>query len=261
MKGFSVLNPLFHKDGRPLLNTDFAHYYQRIRSKQKREALWSLGLVVLYTGAGNLAEFNLHTVWVSIRTSSTTAETIPTLHWPLLFADGRTEELAGLLGLPSEYPAAADLGRPCSWRWRRPFSRCWWRPCWRFWRPATPIPRPRCGWRSARWWRFAHHAGAGVGGDVRDGVRHRRHSRLLALALHTIGSLTKLFYESIETASNKPVRGLRGAATPLQRMRFGLWPQVKPVFLSYSFMRLELPSVDHFGAGGRGRHRRADDQH
>ena len=57
MKGFSVLNPLFHKDGRPLLNTDFAHYYQRIRSKQKREALlWSLGLVVLYLGAGNLAE-------------------------------------------------------------------------------------------------------------------------------------------------------------------------------------------------------------
>ncbi len=67
MKGFSVLNPLFHQDGRPALNTDFAHYYQRIRSKQKREALlWSLGLVVLYLGAGNLAEFNLHTVWVSI---------------------------------------------------------------------------------------------------------------------------------------------------------------------------------------------------
>ena len=49
MKGFSVLNPLFHQDGRPALNTDFAHYYQRIRSKQKREALlWSLGLVALY---------------------------------------------------------------------------------------------------------------------------------------------------------------------------------------------------------------------
>ena len=62
-----MLSPLFHKDGRPLLNTDFAHYYQRIRSKQKREALlWSLGLVALYLGAGNLAEFNLHTVWVSI---------------------------------------------------------------------------------------------------------------------------------------------------------------------------------------------------
>src|SRR5262245_7570790 len=93
MKGFSVLNPLFHKDGRPLLNTDFAHYYQRNRSKQKREALlWSLGLVVLYLGAGNLAEFNLHTVWVSIpHFFDYLAETIPTLHWHLLFADGRTE--------------------------------------------------------------------------------------------------------------------------------------------------------------------------
>lgn len=93
MKGFSVLSPLFHKDGRPLLNTDFAHYYQRIRSKQKREALlWSLGLVALYLGAGNLAEFNLHTVWVSIpHFFDYLAETIPTLHWPLLFADGRTE--------------------------------------------------------------------------------------------------------------------------------------------------------------------------
>lgn len=80
----------------------------------------------------------------------------------------------------------------------------------------------------------------------------------LALALHTIGSLTKLFYESIETASNKPVRGLAACgATPLQRMRFGLWPQVKPVFLSYSFMRLEInfrqsTILGLVGAGGIG---------
>ena len=80
----------------------------------------------------------------------------------------------------------------------------------------------------------------------------------LALALHTIGSLTKLFYESIETASNKPVRGLAACgAAPLQRMRFGLWPQVKPVFLSYSFMRLEInfrqsTILGLVGAGGIG---------
>ncbi|MCT5973542.1 hypothetical protein LZM41_20950, partial [Pseudomonas aeruginosa] len=43
-------------------------------------------------GAGNLAEFNLHTVWVSIpHFFDYLAETIPTLHWHLLFADGRTE--------------------------------------------------------------------------------------------------------------------------------------------------------------------------
>ena len=33
-EGVQRAEPLFHKDGRPLLNTDFAHYYQRIRSKQ-----------------------------------------------------------------------------------------------------------------------------------------------------------------------------------------------------------------------------------
>lgn len=29
----------------------------------------------------------------------------------------------------------------------------------------------------------------------------------LALMLHTVGSLTKLFYEAVESAQNKPVRG------------------------------------------------------
>ncbi len=53
----------------------------------------------------------------------------------------------------------------------------------------------------------------------------------LALALHTIGSLTKLFYEAIESASDKPVRGLAACgASKLQRMRYAFWPQVKPVF-------------------------------
>lgn len=44
----------------------------------------------------------------------------------------------------------------------------------------------------------------------------------MALALHANESLTERFYESIETASNKPVRGLAACgATPLQRMRYG----------------------------------------
>ena len=36
----------------------------------------------------------------------------------------------------------------------------------------------------------------------------------LALMLHTVGSLTKLFYEAVESAQNKPVRGRRPAARP-----------------------------------------------
>ncbi|THB81972.1 phosphonate ABC transporter, permease protein PhnE, partial [Pantoea allii] len=80
----------------------------------------------------------------------------------------------------------------------------------------------------------------------------------LALALHTVGSLTKLFYEAIESASDKPVRGLAACgASKLQRMRFAFWPQVKPVFLSYSFMRLEInfrssTILGLVGAGGIG---------
>lgn len=80
-----------------------------------------------------------------------------------------------------------------------------------------------------------------MGGDFRDGLRHRRHSGFLALMLHTIGSLTKLFYEAVESAQDKPVRGLMACgASPIQRIRFALWPQVKPIFLSYGFMRLEI---------------------
>ncbi len=53
----------------------------------------------------------------------------------------------------------------------------------------------------------------------------------LALTLHTIGSLTKLFYEAVESAQDRPVRGLAACgATHLQRIRFALWPQVKPIF-------------------------------
>jgi len=80
----------------------------------------------------------------------------------------------------------------------------------------------------------------------------------LALALHTVGSLTKLFYEAIESASDKPVRGLAACgASKLQRMRFAFWPQVKPIFLSYSFMRLEInfrssTILGLVGAGGIG---------
>ncbi len=76
--------------------------------------------------------------------------------------------------------------------------------------------------------------------------------------MHTVGSLTKLFYEAVESAQNKPVRGLAACgASPLQKIRFALWPQVKPLFLSYGFMRLEInfrssTILGLVGAGGIG---------
>ena len=46
-------------------------------------------------------------------------------------------------------------------------------------------------------------------------------------------------------------------ASPLQKIRFALWPQVKPLFLSYGFMRLEInfrssTILGLVGAGGIG---------
>ena len=79
-----------------------------------------------------------------------------------------------------------------------------------------------------------------------------------ALSLHSFGTQTKLFYESVEVASDKPVRGLRAVgATKLERMRYGIWPQVAPTFLSYTFLRLEInfrqsTILGLVGAGGIG---------
>ncbi|CNI40573.1 MULTISPECIES: phosphonate ABC transporter, permease protein PhnE [Yersinia] len=242
------------------MNTDFNHYYQQIRSKQKRETLiWSLMLAIIYLGAGSIAEFNLHTVFVSIPSFfDYLGETIPILHWHSLFADGRTEGSLAYWGyrLPIQLPliwetlqlavastilsvivatilaflAASNTQSPA---WLRLSIRTF---------VAFLRTMPELAW--AVMFVMAFGIGAIPG--------------FLALALHTIGSLTKLFYESLETASDKPVRGLAACgAGQLQRMRFALWPQVKPIFLSYSFMRLEInfrqsTILGLVGAGGIG---------
>jgi ABC-type phosphate/phosphonate transport system permease subunit len=62
--------------------------------------------------------------------------------------------------------------------------------------------------------------------------------------LHTIGSLTKLFYEAVESAQDKPVRGLAACgASHLQRIRFALWPQVKPIFSPTALCGSKLTSA------------------
>ncbi|CQH08219.1 putative ABC transport membrane permease [Yersinia enterocolitica] len=242
------------------MNTDFNHYYQRVRAKQKRETLiWSLTLVIIYLGAGSIAEFNLHTVFISIpHFFDYLVETIPILHWHKLLADGHTEGSLAYWGyrLPIQLPliwetlqlavastilsvmvaiilaflAANNTQIPS---WLRLSIRTF---------VAFLRTMPELAW--AVMFVMAFGIGAIPG--------------FLALALHTIGSLTKLFYESLETASDKPVRGLAACgAGKLQRMRFALWPQVKPIFLSYSFMRLEInfrqsTILGLVGAGGIG---------
>ena len=82
---------------------------------------------------------------------------------------------------------------------------------------------------------------------------------ILAIALHTVGALGKLFAEVVENADMRPVgcgaRGRRqlGAC----RVRFAILPQVLPNFLSYVLLRFEInvrgaTVIGFVGAGGIG---------
>ncbi len=101
--------------------TDFEHYYQRIRRQQKRDTvLWSLLLVALYLAAGKMAEFNLVTVWQSLpHFFDYIGETVPVLHLPVLFSDGKTEGSLAYWGYRLHFQLPL-IWEPCSWRCRRP---------------------------------------------------------------------------------------------------------------------------------------------
>ena len=243
-----------------MLNTDFNHYYQQVRRKQKRDTLlWSLMLVLLYFGAGNIAEFNLRTVWDAMpHFFDYLAETVPILHWHLLFENKHTAGSLAYWGyrLPIQLPliwdtihlalastilsvlVAAGLSFLAANNTQTPlFIRFSVRALVAFLRTMPELA-----------WAVMFVMAFGIG----------PFPGFLTLALHTIGSLTKLFYEAVESASDKPVRGLAACgAGPISCIRFGLWPQVKPVFLSYSFMRLEVnfrlsTILGLVGAGGIG---------
>ncbi|QRG07515.1 phosphonate ABC transporter, permease protein PhnE [Xanthobacter dioxanivorans] len=81
---------------------------------------------------------------------------------------------------------------------------------------------------------------------------------VLALAIHTMGSLGKLFAEVVENIDMKPVEGATaaGASWP-QTVRFAVVPQVASNFASYGLLRFEInvreASIMGFvGAGGIG---------
>lgn len=81
---------------------------------------------------------------------------------------------------------------------------------------------------------------------------------MIAIALHTIGALGKLFSEVNENASLKPVEGLASVgANWSQRMLLGVVPQVAPNYLSYALLRFEInirasAILGFVGAGGIG---------
>jgi len=81
---------------------------------------------------------------------------------------------------------------------------------------------------------------------------------MIAIALHTVGALGKLFSEVNENASLKPLEGLESVgATWMQRMMLGVVPQVSPNYLSYALLRFEInirasAILGFVGAGGIG---------
>jgi phosphonate transport system permease protein len=81
---------------------------------------------------------------------------------------------------------------------------------------------------------------------------------VLAIAIHSIGALGKLFSEIVENADMKPVEGLRSTgANWVACIRFAVLPQVAAGFASYTLLRFEInvrgASVMGFvGAGGIG---------
>jgi phosphonate transport system permease protein len=81
---------------------------------------------------------------------------------------------------------------------------------------------------------------------------------VVAIAIHTMGALGKLFAEVNENASMRPVDGIRSVGgTWWDEIRYAVVPQVMPNFVSYSLLRFEInvrasAIVGFVGAGGIG---------
>jgi phosphonate transport system permease protein len=81
---------------------------------------------------------------------------------------------------------------------------------------------------------------------------------IIAVAVHTVGSLGKMFFEVVENADMKPEEGLRAVGGNwVERTWFGIVPQVLPNFMSYFLLRFEInvrasTIIGAVGAGGIG---------
>ena len=81
---------------------------------------------------------------------------------------------------------------------------------------------------------------------------------IIAVGLHTIGALGKLFYEVIENADMKADEGMKAVGGNwFERVRFAAIPQVLPNLASYTLLRLEInvrasTIIGAVGGGGIG---------
>ncbi len=81
---------------------------------------------------------------------------------------------------------------------------------------------------------------------------------VMALFLHTTGTLAKLFSEAVETIDSRPVEGIRAiGASRIQQIIYGVIPQMLPPWISVSLYRFEVnvraaTVLGLVGAGGIG---------
>ena len=81
---------------------------------------------------------------------------------------------------------------------------------------------------------------------------------IVAIAVHTVGALGKMFYEVVENADTRPDEGLRAVGGNwFERVRFAYVPQVMPNFVSYFLLRTEInvrasTIIGAVGGGGIG---------
>jgi phosphonate transport system permease protein len=81
---------------------------------------------------------------------------------------------------------------------------------------------------------------------------------IIAVTIHTVGALGKMFFEVIENADMRADEGLRAVgANWFERVWFGITPQVMPNFISYFLLRFEInvrasTIIGAVGGGGIG---------
>ena len=81
---------------------------------------------------------------------------------------------------------------------------------------------------------------------------------VLAIAFNTAGVLGKLFSEAVEATDSRPVEGVRATgALKLHEIKWGILPQVAPLWTSFSLYRFESNArsatvLGLIGAGGIG---------
>lgn len=81
---------------------------------------------------------------------------------------------------------------------------------------------------------------------------------VLAIGLHTMGSLGKLYSEANENIDMRPLDGVKASGGSwADQMRYGAVPQVLPNILSYTLLRFEInvrssSIIGYVGAGGLG---------